>query len=99
MKIQNAITVYNTKIQNEKEKKKSQCKYQTKKFTHGNVIFVEFTQRIQEIHVSQQLLRWSPIIGYLFPRSRWIVNPIRFQIFHDTDGRHDKSDTWRWTLH
>ena len=63
-----------------------------------NVILIVNFQRLQKFHVSQHLLRRSPIVLYHASRSRGIGLSLGFNPFHDTNGFHDKFNGWRWVL-
>ena len=69
-------------------------------FNNGgwNVVLVINFQRLQEFHVSQHLLRRTPVIFHHSSRARGIRLSFGFEAFHDTYSFHDQLHCSRWVL-
>ena len=69
-------------------------------FNNGgwNVVLVINFQRLQEFHVSQHLLRRTPVVFHHSSRARGIRLSFGFEAFHDTYSFHDQLHCSRWVL-
>lgn len=67
--------------------------------TYWDIVSVIFLETIQELHISQQSLGGSPVVLNLLARARGVIDTIRLDVSHDTDGCHDQLDARGRVLH
>ena len=67
--------------------------------THRDVILVVVLEVVEEVHVSEKFLRWSPEVKDLLSGAGWVVDLVWLDVSHDTDGSHYQLHTSRRTLH
>ena len=67
--------------------------------THRNIVFVIFFKVIKKVHVSQQLLWWTPIVQNLLSCSCGIIDFLGLDVPHNAHSWHDELDSSGWISH
>ena len=67
--------------------------------TYRDVVLVIVFEVVNEVQVSEESLRGSPVVQDLLPRPGWVVDLVWLDVPHDTHGRHHQLHTSRRALH